>query len=76
MAVFTSAELQLTQTELGQVSKLIFESFLKFVLRVEETGKRNVNQWAQKQIEAGENTITGLLLWAAHLCQKPVFYSS
>ena len=57
----------------GEVSKKILESFLKFVLRAEQTGQKNANQWAQMQDASGHNAITQLLLWTRELCDKPVF---
>ena len=59
----------------GQVSKLIFESFFKFVKRVEQTGKRTAEQWAQIQDETGENAFTGLLTWTTDLASKAVYHS-
>lgn len=66
----------LCQTDqFGKVSKVILESFLKFVSRAEDTGKRT-EHWTQIQNESGCSAITELLKWITRLCQKPVLYSS
>ena len=56
----------------GQVSKLILESFFKFVLRAEHFGKRTTEQWAQIPDEIGENAVTKLMVWTTKLRSRVI----
>ena len=57
----------------GRMSTIIWESFITFVLRAEQTGKRRIDEWIQMQGPTGKTAITQLFVWTQYMHDKPVF---
>ena len=54
-------------SEYVKISKIIFECLNSFSQISERMGKIKIDEWAQIQTRDGNNAITNLLMWTAHL---------
>lgn len=56
----------------GDVAQIIWQSFVNFVLRAEQTGNRSMEEWIKRQDTIGDNVITKLFAWTVVLIEKNV----